>query len=90
MARRGVCLEQLLASMCNYNAYLEQDPGANQKAMAYVRTQIDGLAGCSELQQFPPHWESDAKGRRLVRPVGQARGSKTLPGGEEKGDCRQS
>ena len=90
MARRGVCLEQLLASMCNYNAYLEQDPGANEKAMAYVRTQITCIAGCGELQQFPPLSESDAKGPRPVRPVGQAGGSKTLPGGEEKGDCRQS
>ena len=90
MARRGVCFEQLLANLRNYETYLEQDTTANPQAMAYVRWQIICLAGCGELQRFPPHWKSDAAGPRLVRPAGQAWGSKTLPGGKEKGNCSQS
>ena len=43
------------------------------------------------LQHFPPLSESDnAESEGPVRPIGWPERSETLPGGDEKGDCRRS
>ena len=48
-------MPSVLANLEAYYAYLEQDPGCNQKAMTYVRSQIQNLrrtsstkSGCTE------------------------------------------